>query len=64
MLLPRHARPDQWRDALAELLMDPERCRGLADRALEVRNRYSEPQLRSRFVHALDQLLQGARSAP
>ena len=64
MLLPRHAWPDQWRDALADLLMDPERCRGLADRALAVRNRYSEHQLRSRFVHALDQLLQGARSAP
>jgi len=64
LLLPRRARPDHWRAALAELLIDPDRCRRLADRALEVRSRYSEPQLRSRFVHALDQLLQGTRSAP
>ena len=63
VLLPRRARPDQWRDALADLLMDPNRCRGLADRALEVRNRYSEPQLRSCFVNALEQLLRGKRSA-
>ena len=64
MLMPRRALPDQWSDVLADLLMDQERCRGLADRALDVRSRYSEPELRSRFVHALEQLLQGTRSAP
>ena len=44
-------------DTIAGLLEDPERCRQLADQALQVRQRYSEASLRDHFLEAVGPLV-------
>ena len=57
ILLPLHASTRVWVDTIAELLEDPERCRQLADQALQVRQRYSEASLRDHFLEAVGPLV-------
>ena len=57
ILLPLHASTRAWVDTIAGLLEDPERCRQLADQALQVRQRYSEASLRDHFLEAVGPLV-------
>jgi glycosyltransferase involved in cell wall biosynthesis len=56
-LLPNDANPQTWADVVSALLVDSDRRRRLACRALEVRQRFSEGRLRQCFMSGVLQLV-------